>query len=118
MSEATLLDELNTFYVPLDLLNKDSAVKSTLPPEYWPLSVTTVVVRKILLRLNINITAGPDNLSGHVLKTLTNQLADITADIFNNSHKTVPSCLKRAIIVTATKQCLVRLGTKRGLRCR
>lgn len=80
--------------------------KSTLPPEYWPLSVTTVDVRKILLRLNIDITAGPDNLSGYILKTLTNQLADITADIFNNSHKTLPSCLKRAIIVTATKQCL------------
>ena len=33
MCEATLPDELNTFYAHFDLLNKESAVKFTPPPE-------------------------------------------------------------------------------------
>ena len=43
--EVPLLDELNTFH----LLNKDSAVKSALPPGHRPLSVTTVDVRKLAI---------------------------------------------------------------------
>ena len=39
--EATLQDEMITFYARFDLLYKDSAVKSSLPPENRPLSVTT-----------------------------------------------------------------------------
>ncbi len=41
MCEATLSDELNTFYARLDLLNKESAIKSTLPPDDQTLSVST-----------------------------------------------------------------------------
>ena len=46
MCEATLQDELNRFYASFDLLNKDSAVKSTLPPEDQPLSITTAAVEE------------------------------------------------------------------------
>lgn len=46
-----------------------SAVKSTPPPENQPLSVTATDVIKILLRVNINKTAGPDNIPGRVAKT-------------------------------------------------
>ncbi len=42
--------ELNTFYARFDLLNKESAVKSTMPPEDRPLSVSTADMRRILLR--------------------------------------------------------------------
>ena len=41
MCEATLQDELNTFYAHSDLLPEYSAVESTPPPEDKPLSVTT-----------------------------------------------------------------------------
>ena len=41
MCEATLPDELNTFYARFDLFYKESAVKSSMPPENRPLLVTT-----------------------------------------------------------------------------
>ncbi len=44
MCEATLPDKLNTFYANFDLLNSESAVKSTPPPEDRPLSVSTAEV--------------------------------------------------------------------------
>lgn len=47
MCEAMLPKELNSFYSHFDVLNK--AVKSTLPPEDPPLSVSTADVRRILL---------------------------------------------------------------------
>ncbi len=72
--EATLPNELNTFYICFILLNKDSAVKSTPPSEDRALSATTVDVRKVLLKVNINMAAGPNNIPGHVLKTCANQL--------------------------------------------
>lgn len=40
MCEATLLNELNTFYARFALLNKGYAVTPTLPPEDRTLSVT------------------------------------------------------------------------------
>ena len=51
-----------------NLLNNDSTVTSTPPPDDGPLSVTTADVRKILPRVNMNKAAGPDNIPGHVLK--------------------------------------------------
>ncbi len=48
MCEAMLPDELNTFYARFDLLNKESSVKSTLPSEDQPLSVSTADVKRIL----------------------------------------------------------------------
>ena len=59
---------LNTFYAHFDLLNKDSAVKSTLSPDDHQLSVTTADVRKIILRLNMSKAARTDNIPCHVLK--------------------------------------------------
>eukprot|EP00064_Thunnus_orientalis_P001656 superscaffoldBa00000114_g1659 len=68
MCEATLPDELNSFYAHFDILNKESGVKSTPPPEDLTLTVSTVDVRRILLRVNMNKAAGPDNIPGCVLK--------------------------------------------------
>ncbi len=62
MCEATLPDELNTFYAHFDLLNKESAVFSTLPPEDQPRSVSTADVRRVLLGVNMCKAAGPDNI--------------------------------------------------------
>lgn len=51
--EATLHNELDTFCTCFDLTNRDAAVKSALPLVDQPLSVTTVLVRIILLRVNL-----------------------------------------------------------------
>lgn len=58
--------ELGAFYACFDLLIKDSAVKSTLPPDSWPLSPYRM--RKILLRVNINKAADPHPIPIYVLK--------------------------------------------------
>ncbi len=48
MPEPTLADEPNSFNARFDRHNKDSAVKSTPPPEEKPLSVSADI-RRILL---------------------------------------------------------------------
>ncbi len=86
--EVTLPGELNTFYAHSDLLDKESAVKSTPPPDDRPLSVSTADVRRILLRVNMSKAAVLDNISlpGCVLKTCANQLVDVITNIFNISE--------------------------------
>ncbi len=109
MCEATLPDELNTFYAHFDLLNSESAVKSTPPPEDRPLSVSTADVRKVLLKVNMSKAAGPDNIPGRVLKTCANQLVDVITDIFNISlsQESVPTCFKTATIIPVPKKSAV-----------
>ena len=81
-------------------------VKSTLPPEDLQLSASTADVRRILLRVNMNKAAGPDNIPGRVLKTCANQLVDVITDIFNISlsQESVPTCFKTATIIPVPKK--------------
>lgn len=53
------------YWPHFDLLNKESAIKSALPPEDLPLSVSAETVRRILLRVNMSKSAWPDNLAVH-----------------------------------------------------
>ena len=62
MFESSLQDQLGTFYTHFDLLNKESAVKSTPPPEDWLLSESTE---------NLSKAAEPDNIPGCVLKNMS-----------------------------------------------
>ncbi len=62
MCDITLPDELSSFYARFDLLNKKSAVRSTLPPKDRPLSVSTLDVRRTLISFNMSKAAGPDNI--------------------------------------------------------
>ncbi len=109
MCEATLPDELNTFYARFDHLNKESAVKSTLPPEDLPLSVSTADVRRTLLTVNMSKATGPDNIPVRVLITCANQLVDVITDIFNISlsQESVPTCFKTPTIVPVPKKSAV-----------
>ncbi len=108
MCEVTLPDELNTFYACFDL-SKESAVKSTPPPEDRPLSVSTADVRRTLMRVNISKAPGPDSIPGHVLRTCANQLVDVITDIFNISlsQQSVSTCIKTATIVPVPKKSVV-----------
>lgn len=56
---------------------KESAVKPSPPPEDLPLSVSTGDVRRTVLRVSVSKAAGSDNISGNVLRTCANELADI-----------------------------------------
>lgn len=109
MCEATLVDKLNSFYARFDLLHNESAVKSTLPPEEWPLLVSTEDLRRILLSVNMRKAAEPDNIPSWVLKTCANQLADVITAIFNISlsKKSVLIWFKTANILSVPKQASV-----------
>lgn len=69
MHEAMSSDDLNTFYASFDLLNKESAVKSTLTPEDLPLLASTVYVRGIMQKANVSKAAGPFHIPDHVPTT-------------------------------------------------
>ncbi|KAI3370507.1 hypothetical protein L3Q82_025268 [Scortum barcoo] len=77
------------------------------PPhqEKSPSGVTAAEVRKTLQRINPRKAAGPDNISGRVLKGCAYQLTEVLTDIFNTSlqQAAVPTCLKTATIIPIPK---------------
>ncbi|KAI3359460.1 hypothetical protein L3Q82_013774 [Scortum barcoo] len=62
-------------------------------------------VRRTLQRINPRKAAGPDNISGRVLKGCAYQLTEVLTDIFNTSlqQAAVPTCLKTATIIPIPK---------------
>ncbi|KAI3358424.1 hypothetical protein L3Q82_014857, partial [Scortum barcoo] len=77
----------------------------TPPPGEEPLRVTAAEVRRTLQRINPRKAAGPDNISGRVLKGCAYQLTEVLTDIFNTSlqQAAVPTCLKTATIIPIPK---------------
>lgn len=63
-SKSTLLDDLNVFYARFDLENTESPIKSKLPPDHLPLTLTTGDVCSALGRVNAHKAAGPDGIPG------------------------------------------------------
>ncbi|KAL0151258.1 hypothetical protein M9458_053449 [Cirrhinus mrigala] len=63
-------------------------------------------VRRTLSRVNPHKAAGPDLISGRVLRECADQLADVLTDIFNISlsQSSVPACLESTIIVPVPKK--------------
>ena len=76
------------------------------------LSVTEHDMRRALMRLNTRKAVGSDGISGQVLKTCANQLAQVFTTIFNLSlaESVVPAYFKWSTIVpvpkTASSTCL------------
>ncbi|KAI3368906.1 hypothetical protein L3Q82_025426 [Scortum barcoo] len=70
-----------------------------------PQGVTAAEVRRTLQRINPRKAAGPDNISGRVLKGCAYQLTEVLTDIFNTSlqQAAVPTCLKTATIIPIPK---------------
>ncbi|KAI3354853.1 hypothetical protein L3Q82_004545 [Scortum barcoo] len=70
-----------------------------------PLRVTAAEVRRTLQRINPRKAAGPDNISGRVLKGCAYQLTEVLTDIFNTSlqQAAVPTCLKTTTIIPIPK---------------
>ena len=63
-------------------------------------------VRKEFEKLNASKSAGPDNLSGRILKSCTNQLCTFFAAIFNFSFQNhqLPSLWKTSCIIPVPKK--------------
>ncbi len=69
------------------------------------ITVSEDEVRRALKRVNIRKAAGPDGITGRVLRSCANQLAGLFTSIFNESLATsvVPSSFKKSIIVPVPK---------------
>ena len=103
--DPSLPDALNSFYARFNEPKTSPSNRLTPPPGEEPLSVTAAEVRRTLLRINPRKAAGPDNISGRVLKGCADQLAVVLTDIFNTSltQAAVPTCLKTATIIPIPK---------------
>ena len=82
-----------------------SATKTIIPPGDQPLILATSEVYNTLSRVNARKAAGPDGISGRVLRACAEQLAGVFCDIFNLSLSlsVIPVCLKTATIVPVPK---------------
>jgi len=113
---ASIADDLNPFCARFEASNNIAsgtiAEVSSIPRDEHTLSVTKHDVRKALMRVNTRKAAGPEGISGRVLKTCANQLAPVLSTIFNLSlaESVVPACFKWSTIVpvpkTASPACL------------
>ncbi|KAI3355434.1 hypothetical protein L3Q82_017900, partial [Scortum barcoo] len=103
--DPSLPDALNNFYARFDDPNTSPSTRFTPPPGEEPLRVTAAEVRRTLQRINPRKAAGPDNISGRVLKGCAYQLTEVLTDIFNTSlqQAAVPTCLKTATIIPIPK---------------
>ncbi|KAK3518576.1 hypothetical protein QTP70_004095 [Hemibagrus guttatus] len=63
-------------------------------------------VRRAFRRVNTRKAAGPDGISGRVLRAYTDQLAPMFTEIFNLSliQSVIPTCFKESIIVPVPKK--------------
>ncbi len=69
------------------------------------ITVSEDKVRRALKRVNIRKAAGPDGITGRVLRSCADQLAGLFTSIFNESLATsvVPTSFKKSIIIPVPK---------------
>ncbi len=69
------------------------------------ITVTEDEVRRALKGVNIRKAAGPDGITGRVLRSCADQLAGLFTSIFNESLATsvVPTSFKKSIIIPVPK---------------
>ncbi len=109
-ADPLLADELNTFYgrfecnggATLPISTSGSSRQSS---DDHVITVSEDEVRRVLKRVNVRKTAGPDGITGRVLRSCADQLAGLFTSIFNESLTTsvVPSSFKKSVIIPVPK---------------
>lgn len=102
--DASLAEKLNYFFARLEVDQPGAPILTPGAYEAW--TVEEWQVRCILRSINTRKAAGPDGISGRVLKDCADQLAGVLTRIFNQSlsQVTVPLCLKSSIVVPLPKK--------------
>lgn len=80
--EASLPDELNSFYARFDRDNQQAAIKAALTTDNQPLTLSSTDVCAALSRTNARKAAGPDGIPGRVLRACAGQLTEVLTDLF------------------------------------
>jgi len=98
MTDATLLDKLNTFFARFeDSSSKGTAIITPQSESGKPPTLRSYQVKHVLSRINVKKASGPDGVSGWVLKPCADQLARYLHLVFQTNHCT--SCLKATTII-------------------
>ncbi|KAF7702949.1 hypothetical protein HF521_021956 [Silurus meridionalis] len=112
-ADASLADELNTFYARFEAAaNHASGASGTTSMhaeragEVNTFTISEHDVRRAFKRVNTRKASGPDGITGRVLKACADQLAPVFTEIFTLSleQSVVPSCFKQSTIVPVPKK--------------
>ncbi|KAK3517626.1 hypothetical protein QTP70_013434 [Hemibagrus guttatus] len=111
---ASLADELNTFYAHFEAAANNANAKANangcIQKENANTGNAFIIpkndVRRPFRIVNTKKAAGPDGISGQVLRACTDQLAPMFTEIFNLSltQLVIPTCFKESIIVPVPKK--------------
>ncbi len=110
-ADPSLADELNAFYGRFDCNGGSTALPSSASgssrqrSDNHVITVSEDEVRKALKGVKIRKAAGPDGITGRVLRSCADQLAGLFTSIFNESLATsvVPTSFKKSIIIPVPK---------------
>ncbi len=108
-ADPLLAEELNTFYGRFECNGGAtlpiSASGSSRQNSDHVFTVSEDEVRRELRRVNVRKAAGPDGITGRVLRSCADQLAGLFTSIFNESLATsvVPTPFKKSVIVPVPK---------------
>ncbi len=110
-ADPLLAEELNTIYGRFEC-NGGSATlpisasgSSRQSSDDHVITMSEDKARRELRRVNIRKTAGPDGITGRVLRSCTDQLAGLFTSIFNESLATsvAPNSFKKSVIIPVPK---------------
>ncbi len=110
-ADPSLADELNTFYDHFECNGSSATLPSSTSgssrqrSDNHVITVSEDEVRRALKRVNIWKAAGPDGITGWVLRSCADQLAGLFTSIFNEFLATsvVPTSFKTSIIIPVPK---------------
>ncbi len=109
-ADSLLAEELNTFYGRFECNGggatlPSSASGSSRQSSDHVFTLSEDEVRRELRRVNVRKAAGPDGITGRVLRSCADQLAGLFTSIFNESLVTsvVPTSFKKSVIIPVPK---------------
>ncbi len=104
-ADPLLAEELNIFYGRFEC-NGGATLPISAPGSYHcVITVSEDDVRRELRRVNVRKAAGPDGITGRVLRSCADQLAGLFTSIFNESLATsvFPTPFKKSVIIPVPK---------------
>ncbi len=104
-ADPLLAEELNTFYGRFECnggsgtLPSSTSESSRRSSDDYAITFSEDDVRRELRRVNVRKAAGPDGITGRVLRSCADQLAGLFTSIFNESLATsvVPTSFKKSV---------------------
>ncbi len=110
-ADPLLAEELNTFYGRFECngggatLPSSASASSRQSSDDHVFTPSEDEVRRELKRVNVRKAAGPDGITGRVLRSCADQLAGLFTSIFNESIaiSVVPTSFKKSVIIPVPK---------------